>query len=131
MPTHYEILPDQAYIHVHYQGAITAAEIKDMFNTFRASSDFDPALPHLADLSDMTGTDAGFADFFSVFSLFSRAYAETETGLRCAIFAPDNTTFGLARIFENLTETSNVVVTRLFDDLDDAIAWVCTVDRGA
>ena len=123
MPTHYETRPERGFVQVWYHGTVTVDEIKAMFHQFRTSSAFDPALAHLVDLGDFTGTNAGFAEFFSLFSLYARAYADTATGLRCAIYAPDESSFALARIFENLAETSDVVEARLFDDIDKAKSW--------
>ena len=54
-----------------------------------------------------------------------RAYAQycktTLRNVEFAIIAPNDLTFGIARMFEMLSELENIYVTR---EVDDALAWL-------
>jgi hypothetical protein len=123
MPVSYIISRDDTYVLARYEGAVTLAQVTAMFAAYQQDPAFRPERPHLVDLSLMSGTDAGFADVFALFAMFGRSYAAANARMRCAIFAPSELAFGISRIFENLSETSDRIETALFDDFDAAVAW--------
>ena len=123
MPVSYEIHADQGYVFTIYEGVVTLAQVLEMFQDYQANPEFDLRLAHLSDMSRLEGTDVGFSEIFSLFSHYVRTYSMAGQTMRTAIYAPDETVFGLTRIFENLAETSDSVEARLFDDLEAARAW--------
>ncbi|MEZ5714413.1 MAG: hypothetical protein R3D85_04130 [Paracoccaceae bacterium] len=124
MPVEYEIQNDGAFVLARYWGAVSGQEVAELFRRYQADPEFRLDRPHLADVSGVTASDAGFAEVFSLFSMFARFYATSDCPLRVAIYAPADLTFGIARIFQNLAESSDRIETAIFEDMDDARAWL-------
>lgn len=125
MPVSYEIHADQGYVLAIYQGEVTQSQVVEMFRAYQADPEFDMGLAHMADLSQLTSANVGFSEIFSLFSLYARTYRALGRTMRNAIYAPDETVFGLTRIYENLAETSDTIEVRIFDDFEAARAWAC------
>jgi len=124
MPIYYKNYPEDGYVLTVFDGAVTLPEASAMFRDLFNEPFFNPRHAHLADLSRFHAPDIGFAEVFSLFSLLDRTYESLGHTTRAAIYAPDETVFGLSRIFENLTETSKAINVSLFDDLDAARSWI-------
>lgn len=121
MAVTYEIAPDGRHILVQVDGPMTSDAIKRMFNALVADPRFSPDMPHLVDLTRASPTNTeGFDGVFSTFNMFARAYEGMGATMRCATFAPDTLHFGMARIFQNLCESSDTIVAAIFDDFDAA-----------
>ncbi len=127
MPVSYSIQSDQGYVLSIYEGEVTLSQVLEMFQSYKAEPGFDLRLAHLSDLSRLKGSDVGFSEIFSLFSHYARIYSEAGQTMHTAIYAPDETVFGLSRIFENLAETSHAIEARLFDDLESARTWASNI----
>ncbi|WP_306005557.1 hypothetical protein [Aquicoccus porphyridii] len=123
MPVTYDIDKTDHLVTARYSGNVTLDEIAAMFSAYVEDPDFRTDRPHLADLSGVTGTDIGFAETYTLFSMFLRSYAQPDHHLRIAIHALDPATFGIARIFQNLAESSDAIDVELFDTPGAARNW--------
>lgn len=125
MPATYEIAPDGSHILVQFNGEARSDFIATMFEKLLADPRFSPDMPHLVDL---TGADfpvtVDFAGMLTTFNMFARAYEGMGATMRCATYAPSKLHFGMARMFQNLSESSDAIVAAVFDDLDAARACV-------
>lgn len=123
MPVTYDIDDIDHLVTARYAGEVTLDEIAAMFTAYIRDPRFDIDRPHLADLSRVTGTDIGFEDTYALFSMYMRNYTRPGHHLRIAIHAPEPISFGIARIFQNLAESSDAIDVELFDRLDTARDW--------
>lgn len=121
MAVTYELAPDGPHVRVPVNGPMTAAAIARMFEALTADPGFSPEMPLLFDLTHASSTETeGFGGIFAVFNMFTRTYEELGQTMRCVIYAPTSLQFGIARMFQNLCESSDTIVTAIFDDLDAA-----------
>ncbi len=123
MPVTYDIDKSAHLVTARYAGEVSLDEISAMFARYVEDPDFCIDRPHLADLSAVTGTDIGFAETYALFSMFLRHYTQAGNHLRIAVYAPDPVSFGIARIFQNLAESSDAIDVALFDRPDAARDW--------
>lgn len=123
MPVTYDIDESDYLVTARYAGEVTLDEIAAMFTAYIGDPDFDLDRPHLADLSNVTTTDIGFEDTYALFSMYMRNYTRPGHHLRIAILAPEPISFGIARIFQNLAESSDAIDVELFDTFDSARDW--------
>lgn len=94
---------------------------RDVFESqprVRADPAFDPSFNQLVDLTDATELDFNYRTMSAVAttSIFSR-------GVRRAIVARTPVQYGVARMFQALSESSGQIVA-LFDDRGAAEAWL-------
>ncbi len=127
MPVSYEIKADDGYVEARYVGVVTMAEVRTMFETYLGDPDFRTDLTHLVDLSQINADSIGFSEVFALSGMFSRSIAETGRQMRIAIFAPNELTYGLSRMFESLSGPEKGVDARIFNDLAAARCWASRV----
>ena len=123
MGVSYDIRDSGRIVYATHTGTIDLTQITAMWQDYMNDPAFQMDRPHLVDLAQVTETEVGFSEVFSLFSMFMRHYEQAGLRLYIAINAPRELTFGLARIFQNLAESSDVVETAIFDDLDSARQW--------
>lgn len=123
MPVSYEIRAQDGLVIARYTGEVTVAQVMSCFRAFQADPGFSYGLTHLVDVAQVHSAEAGFAEIFALFSTYSRTYAAAGQVMRVAIYSPGDFAYGLARIFENLSETSDVVDTGVFQSFDQALDW--------
>lgn len=123
MPVSYSIEESGRLVLARYDGEITLDQIAEMFAAYLDDPAFAFERPHLADLSGVTETDIGFSETYALFSLYLRSYAANGQHMRVAIHAPHPVAFGIARIFQNLAESSDVIEAMLFDTFEAARDW--------
>lgn len=124
MPVAYEILKAPDVVLARYSGAVTMAEIMQMFETYQTDAAFLLERPHIVDLRDVDTSNVGFNEVFSLFAMFGNRYSAAGVGMRVAIVATNEVAFGMSRIFENLTEQSDWASAAIFDSVDEAKAWI-------
>ena len=123
MPVSYEIRAQDGLVIARYTGEVTVAQVMSCFRAFQADPGFSYGLTHLVDVAQVHSAEAGFAEIFALFSTYSPTYAAAGQVMRAAIYSPGDFAYGLARIFENLSETSDVVDTGVFQSFDQALDW--------
>jgi hypothetical protein len=114
-----------------YFGEITDEILVDAYRTLITSPDFVP-LAH--DLADLRGVDAlaltpdGLRDLGAM--LTGPAPAERPAAVAgLAMVASTPASFGLARMYELMTERFLPKQTRVFRDFDEAREWLATLPR--
>lgn len=126
MPVTYEIIDEPAAVLARYRGRVSLSDISTLFQTYSQDPMFSLTRPHIADIRDFDSSTIGFAEIYALFSMFGKSYSEAGAIMRVAIIAPDEVAFGMGRIFENLTEQSDWARAAIFDNLQDAKAWLKT-----
>ncbi|MCT4609502.1 MAG: STAS/SEC14 domain-containing protein [Pelagimonas sp.] len=78
----------------------------------------------LVDLSGFQTTDICFVDLMRVVPLQEARQKPLRRVRQIALFAPTDLGFGMARMYEQLCNTSEFFDARVFSRLDDALAWL-------
>jgi len=126
MPVTYEIIDEPAAVLARYSGRVGLSDISNMFQRYRLDPSFSLTRPHIADIREFDSSDIGFSEIYALFSMYGSSYAQAGEIMRVAIIAPDEVSFGMSRIFENLTEQSDWARAAIFDNLEDAKSWIKT-----
>lgn len=111
-------------------GTVGLADLVALFKRYRAHPEARFGRPALLDARAVTAVDLGFSEVFSLYSLISRCCAEAGARMRIAILTADDLTFGIARIFENLAETSGTIQVAIFEEESPARSWLLQADLG-
>ena len=120
MPMQYEIVG--AVVHGRSTGTLTDAELLDVARRVAA----DPARPgttaelwDLSDSSKLEVTSKGIRDLVAL----DKEHSEALEGGRIAIVAPSDVAFGIARIYQTLSQDGPLEV-EVFRERDDAERWL-------
>lgn len=123
MPVDYEIDPARCLIRTRCHGEVRFDQITSHFRTLAD----DPKLPSepdvLLDFSDLTTYPD--RDHVRSAALEVRGLLPKVTWGRCAIAAPEDVTFGIARMFEMISEPYFSVV-MVFRSHDEAETWLAS-----
>jgi hypothetical protein len=100
-----------------YYGELTVQELKSAGASLRSHPEFRPGFRQLIDLSHVVKLDLHFRD------LYQLKHADdpfSNEGKR-AVFAPNDLSFGMSRMYQLILNTANFEV---FRSLADALAWL-------
>jgi hypothetical protein len=123
MPVTFEFRPDQSVVITTHEGLVPDAEFLSAYTSLFENPQFDPTYDLLVDLrsadSSARSTEAlkAFAEFIQ-----SR-YEAVETRPRVAVVAPQNVSFGLARMYGSFSDPVQWEF-RVFREISDAFEWL-------
>jgi hypothetical protein len=123
MALSFEIQHDGRLVYVLMSEDVTPKQLSDTFAANQSNPEFRLDQPRLVDASAVKNVDVGFNEIFALHSFFARSYKSAGTTMYIAIFAPSDYVFGLARIFQNLAEGSDVIKVTIFREMSAARAW--------
>jgi|GEM_PF-6417849 len=114
MPTKFFSLPEKRLVFACLYGHVTPEDLIgwDLENKLQdlAAADINV----LIDLSQSAGTDMTFEDINAIFGRLERHYEPRNQKLKLILFAPDDVTFGMSRILQSLSGTSQHVEVQVF-----------------
>lgn len=126
MPMTYRIDSDAGMLFIVGEGAITQAERIETMQAFVNDVSFRPGLSTLFDVSAATTTPS-LAELEQIV-MFVQRHAASIGRKRLAIVTSRPVTFGVARQFQALAESSPLDV-EVFTDRDAAVGWLRTGAR--
>ncbi|MBI1371862.1 MAG: hypothetical protein GC159_03760 [Phycisphaera sp.] len=121
MPITHRIAPDEGIMYVTRSGAIDTQDEIAALDARKADPDFRPGLGVLVDCRDVKPDDS--VEVIHYLAKHANQHAER---LRCgavAIVVSTDVEFGMARMYEMLTEATHPH-TEVFRDPDAALAWL-------
>jgi hypothetical protein len=126
VPAFYKIDKERRLVMTTASGVVGLADGLAHQNKLRNDPDFDPRFSQLMDFThatrvDLTGEDVRNLAEATIFSPASRR----------AILAPNDSVYGLARMFEILREMAGERGIRVFRNLDEALEWVLAKSESA
>jgi hypothetical protein len=125
LPITNRIFPADGYFVSHWEGRIHAHELIPAFEALMRQDDWKPGLNELADLSAADASGLQARDFLRLAAWATEQHRkEGVTGVRIAVYAPENLPFGLARVYEMAGEAEDLATTRVFRSLEEAEAWL-------
>jgi hypothetical protein len=123
MPVSYKILKDIGVIVVRHIGRTDDDEMLNTYRKLLKEPDFELAYPKLVDLRESTSVDRSAGALQALAGLVQKHYSGKEMKSVAAIIAPADLYYGLARMYEALTD-KDVEEVRVFRDLSGAVEWL-------
>ena len=123
MPITFDIKPDKSLVVAVHDGVVPDEEFVSAYKLLLENDRFDDSYNLLVDLrradSSARGTDAlkGFAEFMR------NQYANVGTRPKIAVVAPENISFGLARMYEAFSDSVPMDF-MVFRELSGALNWL-------
>lgn len=119
MPARYRIDSARRLVVQNIFGVVQLNEMLAMLASLRQDPDFDPDFDVLADLSAMSATEITFqATSQAVSSGVLNPFSNIS---RCAVVAPGDLAFGMARMYEAIRKGGEF---EIFRSMADAEAWL-------
>jgi hypothetical protein len=117
MPANYELDTARRLLMIELAGALTGADLEAFSERLRHDPAYDGTWPALVDASALN--PAGL----STDMLRARAAVPRRKPVRVAIVAPADAVFGLARMFQMMSEGRGNLI-EVFRGRDEALAWL-------
>ncbi len=133
MPVHFNISTDLNVVVARWQGEVDVCEYRASFSAYLEDKDYCVNRRELCDLSGITSVDADFKRIWSILTMVNSPARGGPVYSHCAIYAPDDVTFGLARMYQSVADSANGVIVSVFRQEAEALAQLelpyDTVDR--
>lgn len=123
MAATYRLDTERRLMMVTLEGRVTGGDLDTFTETVKHDLAYDPSWPALVDASGLN--PAGL----STQALRARASVPRRNPTRVAIVAPTDVVFGLARMFQMMSEGRGNHI-EVFRGMDEALAWLAP-DNGA
>lgn len=99
-----DVLPDQQLILARFSGVYTTADGKEMAQRLLDAPSSAMTYRHLYDLSQVTAFDADYGNISAMISWKIPRFSAIPRGTACALFAPGDIAFGMARMYQMVSE---------------------------
>jgi hypothetical protein len=119
MAATYRLDPDRGLVLVTLEGPVTCADLDAFRARLRQDPGYDPTWPALVDASALN--PAGL----TTNALRARAAEIRPSPVRVAIVAPADVVFGLARMYQMMSEGRGNHI-EVFRGMDEALAWLAS-----
>lgn len=100
----FDLLPKRRLVLALFSGTYATADGQDLITRFLNAPAEATPYSHLYDLSDVTEFDADFSKISSMVSWKTDRLSHVPKGTVCAICAPGDIAFGMARMYQSLSE---------------------------
>ncbi|MDC0737475.1 hypothetical protein N6L24_04245 [Cognatishimia sp. SS12] len=114
MPTVTTPIANDNLLFVQCYGVVTLQDLMDWRVDDRVSPDCKGRLVTLVDLSGVTETDLNFEQLNVIHGRLARHYATLALTLRLVLFAPNDLSFGMARIIQSLSAEAAFLDVEIF-----------------
>ncbi|MFY0596036.1 MAG: hypothetical protein JXQ85_06375 [Cognatishimia sp.] len=114
MPTKFFSLPEKRLVFACLYGHVTPEDLIDWDLENRLQGLAATDINVLIDLSQSAGTDMTFEDINAIFGRLERHYEPRNQKLKLILFAPDDVTFGMSRILQSLSGSSEHIEVQVF-----------------
>jgi len=123
MPIRYELKPDQKLVILVHVGAVTDEEFLSFYRDLYETAGFDDSFNLLVDLRHTESSVRSTAALAELVNFMRRQYLSTTRRPKVAVVAPEDISFGLARMYEGFSSDVpwDFVV---FRAVDAALAWL-------
>ena len=124
MPITFHFRPEVNLVISVHKGYRTDDEFLAAWKSMYENDSFNISMNHLGDLRQAKGSGSRSSAFLRELATFvNKQYAETNAHPKMAIIAPEDPTFGIARMYEVFTDhiPRDLVI---FRAVDAALAWL-------
>lgn len=124
MNADYKIFPERELVEIRYWDRVDSVMVLELVNKSTHDPGWSPGFDLFVDLSWVTAVDINFNQMMGISHRGGPCLSQGRPS-RMAILAPDDTTFGTARMYATLMDPVHGVEVEAFRDLDEAQAYVC------
>ncbi len=110
---------------IHLEGTLSTQDILDTFDEMVKHPDFVEGSDALWDLCDASHPDLTVTDLYNIGSHVQK-HAEKRGAGKTAWIVLNQVDFGIARMFEMLTDQDISIKFRVFDSVEEAKDWIKT-----
>mgnify|MGYP001824975338 CR=1 FL=1 len=110
--------------HVRFFGNLSLEDAREQYLKGPLVIGFYPGIRTLLDFRGMTGTGMGLADIMSLRDRLIERHCSEGKRFRIALFADNETAYGIARIFETVCSQSEMMDVSLFPSLSEALSFL-------
>lgn len=104
-----------------WEGNIDLCENREGFTAYLRDKDYVLNRSELCDLSRVTTLDADFKRIWSVLTMVNNQAGGAQVSTQCAIYAPADVMFGLARMYQSVAESADGIRVAVFRDQAEAL----------
>ena len=104
MPYDYRVFPEQNFVIARFFGTFTANDGVDWARDYFAHADFAPDQLQLFDWQNIAEFDATYASVAGMVRTISGDYARVSEGTLCVMHAPQDVSFGMARMYQQVAD---------------------------
>lgn len=122
MPINCAISIDLNIAHVRWSGCVNLTEFRELFAVYLADENYIPGRPELCDFSEFTDMAADFHQIWSALSMVNAPEKLSTVKTQCVIYAPNDSAYGLARMYQSLAEYEGGVQVTVFREEAEALA---------
>lgn len=122
MPIEYSVSPELNLMHARWWGDVEVGEYRDVFAAYLQDKNFLKEERELCDFSGITNLDANFTRIWSILTMVNSAVEVGPFNLQQVIFAPHDTVFGQARMYQSLAENAGGVQVWIFREEAEVLA---------
>lgn len=122
MPIHYAISTDLDLAYARWSGRVDIAQFRKMFASYVQDQNYVMGRPELCDFSGLTAMDVGFQQVWSALSFVNSSEKQLVEKTRCVVYAPGDTAFGVARMYQSLSEYEGGVVVTVCREEAEALS---------
>jgi hypothetical protein len=123
VPISFSFNPERGVFVSKWVGAISDLELLQSYEELLASDEFVPGFHEIADAraADLSGVSVG--GFTQLTTMVERAVAGKTDGFKTAVVAPKDLSYGLARMYQALSDESPETV-RVFREAAGVLEWL-------
>ncbi|MDH5425056.1 MAG: hypothetical protein OEY29_08695 [Gammaproteobacteria bacterium] len=118
MPVQYKIYPEDELIIVSYSGDLKITEILEARSAIVQDADFNSLFNVLDDIREVVESSIHFSDLEAI-----AGKSAVQTGVKRALVAESDFQFGMARMYQLLSEASGYAF-KVFRVYDEALLWI-------
>ena len=104
MPYDYRVFPEQNFVLTRFHGTYKASEGVDWVRDYFANADFAPDRVQIFDWQHIAEFDATYASVAGMVRTISGDYARVSEGTLCVMHAPQDVSFGMARMYQQVAD---------------------------
>ena len=127
MPITLDVVDSKRFVYARATGVLTLADNLGAFQALSADPRFEAGFSQLCDFRDVTEAHLGESEVREIVAA-EEGSLDFLTGARIALVAPEDFSFGLARMWEILADRMPFE-THVFRSLGEAIAWLGLTER--
>lgn len=109
LPIEYKISIDLDLVLLRWRGDVDINEYRDVFASYLLDQNYRLGRPQLYDFSGLTNLEADFNSIWSILTMVNRQTIGNSLVFQEVIFAPNDTIFGMARMYQSLAENADGV----------------------
>jgi hypothetical protein len=124
MPIEFACYASPALLHLRLRGRVTIEDMLEVQKAYANSPDFCPGIDELIEFLPGADLDMTYAEMRRLRRAEEAYYEQADHPPRCAILAPDETQFGMGRMYAALTDLRGDLRTEVVTTRQEALTFL-------